>query len=141
MGGTARKNLGSQYQPLFEGLSDAHHLLVGWDQLSSDGFCSVVFIGCKKRLCDSKKVLDKRCCAYQRCKEATEKATAHLENMVKRVLAAGVSAKYLLMDSWFTMPAAVATLAQHIKIIGMVKKSPKIHYAFNGQSLDLMDNV
>jgi len=79
----------------------------------------------KKRLCDSKKVLDKRCCAYQRRKEATEKATAHLENMVKRVLAAGVSAKYLLMDSWFTMPATVATLAQHIKIIGMVKKPPR----------------
>ena len=42
------------------------------------------------------------------------------------------------MDSWFTMPANVATLAQHIKIISMVKKSPKIHYTFNGQSLDLM---
>ncbi len=92
----------------------------------------------EKRLCDSQKVLDKRCCAYQRRKEATEKATVHLESMVKRVLSAGVSAKYLLMDSWFTMPATVATLARHIKIIGMVKKSPKIHYTFNGQSLDLM---
>jgi len=92
----------------------------------------------KKRLCDSQKILDKRCCAYQRCKEATEKATAHLETMVKRILSAGVCAKYLLMDSWFTMPATVATLAQYIKIIGMVKKSPKIHYTFNGKSLDLM---
>jgi len=91
-----------------------------------------------KRLCDSQKTLDKRCCAYQRRKEATEKATAHLETMVKRILSTGVSAKYLLMDSWFTMPATVITLAQHIKIIGMVKKSPKIHYVFNGQSLDLM---
>lgn len=92
----------------------------------------------KKRLCDSQKILDKRCCAYQRRKEATEKATAHLETMVKRILSVGVSAKYLLMDSWFTMPATVANLAQHIKIIGMVKKSSKIHYTFNGQSLDLM---
>jgi hypothetical protein len=92
----------------------------------------------EKRLCDSQKALDKRCCAYQRRKEATEKATAHLETMVKRILSAGVSAKYLLMDSWFTMPATVATLAQHIKIIGMVKKSSRIHYTFNGQSLDVM---
>jgi hypothetical protein len=91
----------------------------------------------KKRLCDSQKVLDKRCCAYQRRKEATEKATAHLEAMVKRILAAGVSAQYLLMDSWFTMPATVVTLAQHLKVIGMVKKSPNIHYSYNGQSLDL----
>ena len=43
------------------------------------------------------------------------------------------------MDSWFTMPATIATLAQHIKVIGMVKKSSlSIHYTFNGQSLDLM---
>jgi hypothetical protein len=41
------------------------------------------------------------------------------------------------MDSWFTMPATVVALAQHLKVIGMVKKSPRIHYAFNGQSLDL----
>ncbi len=91
----------------------------------------------KKRLCESQKALDKRCCAYQRRKEATEKTTAHLENMVKRILSAGVSAQYLLMDSWFTMPATVVTLSQHLKIIGMVKKSPNIHYIYNGQSLDL----
>ena len=91
----------------------------------------------KKRLCDSQKVLDKRCCAYQRRKEATQKATAHLEAMVKRILAMGVSAQYLLMDSWFTMPATVVVLAQHLNVIGMVKKSPNIHYTFKGQSMDL----
>lgn len=93
----------------------------------------------EKRVCNSQKSMDKRCCAYQRRKEATQKATAHLESMVKRILSDGVYAKYLLMDSWFTMPATVIALAGHIKIIGMVKKSPKIHYTFNGQSLDLMD--
>jgi hypothetical protein len=94
-------------------------------------------VDAKKRLCDSQKALDKRCCAYRRRKEATEKTTAHLEAMVKRILAAGVSAQYLLMDSWFTMPATVVTLAQHLKVIGMVKKTSRIHYTFNGQSLDL----
>jgi hypothetical protein len=93
----------------------------------------------QKRICDGKKSMDKRCCAYQRRKEATQKATAHIENMVKRILSTGVSAKYLLMDSWFTMPATVVTLAQHIKVIGMVKKSSRIRYTFNGQSLDLKD--
>jgi len=91
-----------------------------------------------KRICDSQKSMDKRCCAYQRRKEATEKATAHLETMVKRILSSGVSAHYLLMDSWFTMPATIVTLAQHMDVIGMVKKSPRIHYSFNGQSLDIM---
>jgi hypothetical protein len=92
----------------------------------------------KKRLCGSQKPVDKRCCAYQRRKEATQKATAHLEAMVKRILATGVSAQYLLMDSWFTMPATVVTLAQHIDVIGMVKKSPKIHYTYKDHPMDLM---
>jgi hypothetical protein len=91
----------------------------------------------KKRICDSRKNLDKRCCAYQRRKEATQKATEHLETMVKRILSSGVSAKYLLMDSWFTMPANVVALAKHLAVIGMVKKSSRIHYTFNDQSLDL----
>jgi len=92
----------------------------------------------KKRLCESYKSMDKRCCAWQRRKEATTKATEHLETMVRRILAAGVEAKYLLMDSWFTMPATVAAVCEHIDVIGMVKKTPKIHYGYNGQQLDLM---
>jgi hypothetical protein len=82
----------------------------------------------KTRLCASQKTLDKRCCAHQRRKEATVKATEHLVNMVKRIRSAGIRAQYLLMDSWFTMPATVTALAEHIDVIGMVKKSSKIFY-------------
>ena len=93
----------------------------------------------KKRLCDSQKPVDKRCCAHQRRTEATAKATEHLENMVKRIRSAGIRAHYLLMDSWFTMPATVTALAKHIDVIGMVKKSPKIFYRYNGHAMDLMN--
>ena len=92
----------------------------------------------KKRLCDSQKVLDKRCCAHQRRKEAIIKATGHLEAMVKRILSTGIQAQYLLMDSWYTMPAIVTALAEHINVIGMVKKSSRIFYRYNGHSMDLM---
>ena len=92
----------------------------------------------KKRLCGSQKVMDKRCCAHQRRKEAVTKATEHLEIMVKRILSTGIRAQYLLMDSWFTMPAIVTALSKHIDVIGMVKKSPKIYYRYNGYALDLM---
>lgn len=91
----------------------------------------------KNRICENRKQLDKRCCAYQRRKEATTKATALLEPMVKRVLKTGIRAKYLLMDSWFTMPATVIALAQHINVIGMVKKSSKIYYTYDGKDLDV----
>ena len=92
----------------------------------------------KSRLCDSQKVQDKRCCAHQRRKEATIKATEQLETMVKRILSSGIQAQYLLMDSWFTMPATVSALAQHIDVIGMVKKSSKIFYCYNGHGMHLM---
>ena len=42
------------------------------------------------------------------------------------------------MDSWFTMPAIVAALAEHIEVIGMVKKSSRIFYRYNGHSMDLL---
>ena len=92
----------------------------------------------KNRLCESRKSMDKRCCAWQRRKEATIKATEHLTAMVKRILSAGVQANYLLMDSWFTMPATVDALSRHIDVIGMVKKTPKILYGYNGHRMDLM---
>jgi hypothetical protein len=91
----------------------------------------------KKRLCENRKSMDKRCCAWQRRQEATIKAPVNLEAMVKRILAAGVQAKYLLMDSWFTMPATVTALSKYIDVIGMVKKTPKIHYKYNGHWIDL----
>jgi len=91
----------------------------------------------KKRLCDSRKTLDKRCCAYQRRKEAIAKATVHLESMLRRILSAGIQARCLLMDSWFMMPVTVSALAKHIDVIGMVKKTPKILYRCEGSQMDL----
>ena len=91
----------------------------------------------KKRLCENRKSMDKRCCAWQRRQEAIVKAPENLETMVKRILAAGVQANYLLMDSWFTMPATVTALSKHIDVIGMVKKTSKIHYGYSGRPMDL----
>ena len=91
----------------------------------------------KKRLCNSQKAMDKRCCAHLRRKEAIVKATGHLEAMVKRILSTGIRAQYLLMDSWFMMPAIVTALAEHIDVIGMVKKSSKIFYQHDGHNMSL----
>ena len=91
----------------------------------------------KKRLCENRKQMDKRCCAWQRRQEATIKAPNNLVAMVKRILAEGVRARYLLMDSWFAMPATVTALSKHIDVIGMVKKTSKIHYGYKGYPMDL----
>ena len=68
-----------------------------------------------------------------------EKSTAHLESMVKRALSVGIKAQYVLMDSWFGMPATIAKLASHLDLICMVKKTPKVHYQSGNQRLDLMN--
>ncbi len=78
----------------------------------------------KSRLQNIRKTLDKRTCGYRRRMEAMEKSTAHLETMVKRALAAGIKANYILMDSWFGMPATIAKLASHLDVICIVKKTP-----------------
>jgi hypothetical protein len=115
-------------------------MTLGW----SDGvsFLPLDFILCSaskasKRLQGIRKELDKRCCGYKRRMEAMAKSTEHLEPMVKRVLALGIRADYLLMDSWFAFPSLLATLGKHLPVICMGKDMPKVFYRHQGQWLRL----
>jgi hypothetical protein len=81
----------------------------------------------KKRFHESSKSMDKRYCAFKRRLEATTKSTMLLAPMIKRILKAGIHARYVLMDSWFTMPANVCAIREHLDVIGMVKKTPMLH--------------
>ncbi len=83
--------------------------------------------------------IDKRTCGYQRRKEAITKSTMLMEPMVKRAKKMGIRAKYLVMDSWFSMPSVISTLRQHIHIICMLKDHPKWLYEYNGKKLRLSD--
>lgn len=82
-------------------------LTLGWSDGAS--FLPLDFIllssaKAKKRVQDIKKELDKRTVGYKRRIEAITKSTEHLEDMVKRALALGIEADYILMDSWFCWP-------------------------------------
>ena len=59
--------------------------------------------------------------------------------MVKRALDIGVRAKYVLMDSWFSMLSSIADLREHIHVICMLKDQPKWLYEFKGKKLKLSD--
>jgi len=83
------------------------------------------------------KDLDRRSCGAKRRREAMIKSTALLAPMVRRALEAGVKARYLLMDSWFGMPAIISVLRPLIPVICMVKRTPKILYGFKGKRLTL----
>ncbi|WOV86995.1 transposase [Sporosarcina oncorhynchi] len=112
-------------------------LTLGW----SDG---MTFLPVDFTLQSSKKTengiaekLDKRTSGYKRRKEAIEKSTDLLPQMVRRALHAGIEAEFLLMDSWFTMPALIKNvLAEGIGVIGMVKKN-KTRYFVEGKPVDL----
>jgi hypothetical protein len=91
-----------------------------------------------KRFCESIKVIDKRCCAYERRNEATIKSTEHLAAMVKRTLAAGIDASYVLMDSWFALPKTIVSVSRLRPVICMVKKTPKVLYGYGDRRRDLM---
>ena len=79
------------------------------------------------------KAVDRRSCGAKRRREATTKSTALLVPMLRRALAAGAKARYLLMDSWFGFPAVICALCPLLPVICMVKKTPKILYGFGGK--------
>jgi hypothetical protein len=83
--------------------------------------------------------VDKRTCGYKRRIEAITKSTELLEPMLKRALESGVKAKYLLMDSWFSMPIIVARLRKHIHVICMMKDQHNWLYEYQGKKLRLSD--
>lgn len=115
-------------------------LTLGW----SDGFSFIPLdfvLGSsaneKSRIQEAEKLIDKRTCGHQRRLEAVCKATDLLETMIKRVLAAGINANYILMDSWFSFPAVIATLSRHCPVICMLKNMPQVFYKYEGRGYTL----
>ncbi|MEJ2691101.1 MAG: transposase [Deltaproteobacteria bacterium] len=111
-------------------------LTLGW----SDGFSFIPLdfvLGSsankKSRLQEAEKPIDKRTCGHKRRLEAVYKTTDLLETMLKRVLAAGIDADYVLMDSWFSFPAVIATLSRHCPVICMLKNMHRVFYCYEGQ--------
>ena len=83
------------------------------------------------------KILDKRTCGYKRRQEAMVKTTELLEDMVKRALVLGISADYILMDSWFCFASLVSKLAAHVPVVCMVKDLTSNFYRYQGQLVRL----
>ena len=111
-------------------------LTMGW----SDGysFIPLDFVLCssanaKARIQEVRKFVDKRTCGHKRRMEAIRKSTEPLAAMLKRVLAAGIDADYILMDSWFSFPVIIATLSVYRPVICMLKDMPKVFYKHEGQ--------
>ncbi|MGN7479011.1 IS4 family transposase [Solibacillus silvestris] len=115
-------------------------LTLGW----SDGF---TFMPLDFTLLSSKKAqingisenIDKRSSGYKRRVEALESAPAVIPGMLERALQTGVSADYVLMDTWFTQQPLIQSIAElGLDVIGMVKATNQ-RYLVNGKRLSLKE--
>ena len=117
-------------------------LTLGW----SDGFSFVpldfaMMSSAKEenRYNEVREGLDKRLCGYARRKEAMLHKPEVVVQMIDRALRAGLSADYLLMDSWFTyMPLVQSIVARGLHVIGRMKNDRQ-RYAYRGRMLTLSE--
>ena len=109
-------------------------LTLGW----SDGNSFVPVNHCLLSAADDKNLLcgaanfDGRSLAGKRRKQSRRKATEVMIDLVKTAQLSGVSAKYVLFDSWFSSPKTITALKTDcgLDTIAMVKKSSKIQYGY-----------
>jgi hypothetical protein len=88
----------------------------------------------KKQLSGCKPHLDKRSRAYRIRKEAVSKATDVLLLQLKAAIKAGITAKYVLFDSWFAYPATLIKIAAlGLHVTARVKDASTIKYLVNGE--------
>jgi hypothetical protein len=83
--------------------------------------------------------VDKRSSGSKRRVEALESAPALIPSMIERSLNAGVSADYVLMDTWFTQQPLIQSIVEiGVDVIGMVKATNQ-RYLVNNQRLSLKE--
>ena len=90
----------------------------------------------KKKRLQQAKCVDKRTNGHKQRLMAQMKAPLVMFEMLQSAVAAGIHAQYVLFDSWFSAPATILkVVAKGLHVIAMVKKTPKIHYRYNGEML------
>ena len=83
--------------------------------------------------------VDKRTVGYKRRKLSMEKGTHAMLKLLCEAKKAAIPAKYVLFDSWFSSPSTLhAVKSIGYDVIGMVKKTPKMFFRYNGEDMSLI---
>ena len=86
------------------------------------------------------KDFDKRTLAGKRRKLAQTKAPEVMLTLLDTAVSAGLSAEYVLFDSWFSNPAQITAIkSRGMDVIAMIKKSSRIKYTYNGEQLNIKE--
>lgn len=84
--------------------------------------------------------LDKRTVGHKRRKLSMTKGTQAMLELLKAAKNADIPAKYVLFDSWFSSPKSLHAVKNlGYEVIGMIKKTPKMFFRYNGEALSLIN--
>ena len=93
----------------------------------------------KKNRINEASDIDKRTVGYRRRKLSMEKGTQAMLTLLNAAQKAEIPAKYVLFDSWFSSPSTLhAVKKTGYDVIGMVKKTPKMFFRYNGEDMSLI---
>ncbi len=83
--------------------------------------------------------VDKRTVGYKRRKLSMEKGTHAMLELLQFAKKTAIPAKYVVFDSWFSSPSTLhAVKSIGYDVIGMVKKTPKMFFRYNGEDISLI---
>ena len=93
----------------------------------------------KKNRINEAFTVDKRTVGYKRRLLSMQKGTLAMLELLKAAKTADIPAKYVLFDSWFSSPSTLHSVKEiGYDAIGMVKKTPKMFFRYNGEDLSLI---
>ena len=115
---------------------------MGWSDGAS--FLPILFslVGSRKasnRRQATVSAIDRRTVGARRRREAEEAAPTLVVRALQDALRAGITARFVLFDRWFTTGKLVAEIVRTtgLDVIGMVKASPHIRYTYRDRHLTL----
>lgn len=83
--------------------------------------------------------IDKRTVGYRRRMFSMQKGTQVMLELLKAAKKAAIPANYVLFDSWFSSPSTLhAVKSIGYDVIGMVKKTPKMFFRYQGEDMSLI---
>lgn len=115
-------------------------LTLGWSDGSTFLPVNSILLssGNQKNRVNESQNIDKRTVGYKRRILSVTKATEAMLTLLEQAKKAEIPAKYVLFDSWFTSPSTLHAVKNlKYEVIGMVKKSPKTLFFYEGEKLSL----
>ena len=93
----------------------------------------------KKNRINEAKSIDKRTVGYNRRTLSMQKGTIAMLQLLEAAKSSSIPAKYVLFDSWFSFPSTLHAVKEiGYDVIGMVKKTPKMFFRYNGEDMSLI---